>query len=88
MDRNAFISALRDQGVASSVHWRPLHLHPYYTATFGWQPADVPSASTEWPRLISLPLFSSMRRDEIDAVVTAVRAVCDRAVRAPLVEAE
>ena len=60
------------------MHWRPLHLHPYYEETFGWRPADLPVASAVWTRLVSLPLFSTMRRDEIDAVVNAVRTVCAR----------
>jgi dTDP-4-amino-4,6-dideoxygalactose transaminase len=78
IDRNSFVSELGRAGVSCSVHWRPLHLHPYYEETFGWRPADLPSASATWKRLVSLPLFSSMRRDEIDAVVSAVRAVCGR----------
>jgi perosamine synthetase len=76
IDRDGFIQELRRDGVASSVHWRPLHLHPYYSQTFGWREGDLPVASTVWQRLISLPLFSSMREQEIDAVVAAVRRVC------------
>ena len=36
IDRNAFIDRLKSAGVGCSVHWRPLHLHPYYETTFGW----------------------------------------------------
>jgi perosamine synthetase len=78
IDRNAFIKELNQAGVACSVHWRPLHLHPYYQETFGWSSTDLPAATAVWSRLISLPLFSCMRRDEIDAVVSAVRAICTR----------
>ena len=35
IDRDAFVEVLRSQGVGCSVHWRPLHLHPYYEHTFG-----------------------------------------------------
>ena len=42
IDRNSFISELGQAGVSCSVHWRPLHLHPYYEETFGWRPADLP----------------------------------------------
>ena len=68
-------------GRGCSVHWRPLHLHPYYEQTFGWRPADLPVASTVWTRLVSLPLFSAMDRHDIDAVVNALRAVCARSSR-------
>ncbi len=78
MERDRFLQELQQDGVSCSVHWRPLHLHPYYAQTFGWTPADLPVASETWRRLVSLPLFSAMRRDEIDAVVDAVRTVCGR----------
>jgi perosamine synthetase len=54
IDRNAFLDALKDAGVGCSVHWRPLHLHPYYQETFGWRPTDLPVATEVWERLISL----------------------------------
>jgi dTDP-4-amino-4,6-dideoxygalactose transaminase len=76
IDRNVFFDRLRDAGVSCSVHWRPLHLHPYYEQTFGWQESDCPTASELWPRLISLPIFPDMRRDEIAAVVQAVQDTC------------
>jgi perosamine synthetase len=78
LDRDSFISELGQAGVSCSVHWRPLHLHPYYEQTFGWRPADLPVASAVWTRLVSLPIFSTMTRHEIDVVVNVVRAVCGR----------
>ena len=76
IDRNAFIERLRQRGVACSVHWRPLHLHPYYEENFAWRPAHLPIASAQWPRLVSLPLFPGMRADECNHVVTVVRELC------------
>jgi dTDP-4-amino-4,6-dideoxygalactose transaminase len=81
IDRDSFLSELGRAGVSCSVHWRPLHLHPYYEETFGWQPDDLPIASAVWLRLVSLPIFSTMASQEIDAVVSAVRAVCGRSSR-------
>jgi dTDP-4-amino-4,6-dideoxygalactose transaminase len=81
IDRDTFMRELGQHGVSTSVHWRPLHLHPYYEETFGWRPHDLPVASAVWKRLITLPLFSAMGRDEIDAVVGAIRALCERASR-------
>jgi dTDP-4-amino-4,6-dideoxygalactose transaminase len=78
IDRDRFIRDLGQAGVACSVHWRPLHLHPYYEERFHWSPADLPVASAVWKRLVSLPLFSGMRRDEIELVVSAVRSICAR----------
>jgi dTDP-4-amino-4,6-dideoxygalactose transaminase len=84
VDRDSFMRELNRAGVACSVHWRPLHLHPYYQEEFGWSSDDLPVASAVWPRLVTLPLFSAMRRDEIDWVVDTVRATCSRLRRAPL----
>jgi dTDP-4-amino-4,6-dideoxygalactose transaminase len=73
IDRNEFIVRLRAAGVGCSVHWRPLHLHPYYSDRFAW-PADLfPVATPLWERLISLPLFCGMSRGERDHVVQVVR---------------
>jgi dTDP-4-amino-4,6-dideoxygalactose transaminase len=82
IDRDRFMQELLQEGITCSVHWRPLHLHPYYQETFGWLPDDLPVASAEWSRLVTLPLFSSMTTDDIDAVVQAVRTVCARVSKA------
>src|SRR5206468_1223573 len=64
INRNEFIEQLKRAGVMCSVHWRPLHLHPYYQATFGYRPGDLPVASALFERLVSLPLFSTMTAAE------------------------
>nr|XP_061807106.1 spore coat polysaccharide biosynthesis protein SpsC-like [Nerophis lumbriciformis] len=69
IDRNRFVEAMREAGVGFSVHWRPLHLHPYYEERFGWRPDQLPVASTLWPRLVSLPIYPAMPNAERDRVV-------------------
>jgi perosamine synthetase len=76
IDRGAFIERLRQRGIGCSVHWRPLHLHTYYQETFGWKPEHLPVASTQWQRLVSLPLFPGMTADEQQAVVAAIGEIC------------
>ena len=76
IDRNTFIERLREQGVGCSVHWRPLHLHPYYENTFHWRSEHLPVATAVWERLISLPIFPGMSQEEQDQVVLAVRDIC------------
>lgn len=78
IDRNTFMEHLRSEGVGCSVHWRPLHLHPYYEETFAWRSEHLPVASAQWPRLVSLPIFPGMRDDERDRVVQVVRQLCDQ----------
>lgn len=81
INRNQFIKELKEKGVGCSVHWRPLHLHPYYQKSFGYRAADFPVATAEWKRLISLPIFPGMRDDEISHVVETVRQLCAQHAR-------
>jgi perosamine synthetase len=76
--RDALIEELHGHGIGCSVHWRPLHLHPYYEQSFGWCAHDLPAASAVWKRLISLPLFPSMQVQEQAYVVQVVRELCHR----------
>ena len=81
IDRNAFIEELKQRGVGCSVHWRPLHLHPYYKQTFGWRAKDLPVSTEIWQRLISLPLFPGMDNDEIQHVIDSISKICRRCAR-------
>jgi perosamine synthetase len=76
IDRNSFMDILRQAGIICSVHWRPLHLHPYYEETFGWTPADCPVASAVWERLVSLPIYPGLRDHELAHVISTIRNVC------------
>jgi perosamine synthetase len=78
INRDQFIEKLKAAGVGCSVHWRPLHLHPYYRETFGWTPEDFPVATNLWKRLISLPIFPGMRENELTHVVGTIADICKR----------
>lgn len=78
IDRDRFLEEMRSRGVGFSVHWRPLHLHPYYQETYGWRPEHLPVASEVWRRTVSLPIFPAMTGEERDAVVAAVSDICRR----------
>ncbi|HTC94828.1 MAG TPA: DegT/DnrJ/EryC1/StrS family aminotransferase [Terriglobales bacterium] len=77
IDRNQFIEKLQLAGIGFSVHWRPLHLHPYYAETFGWRPEQFPVATALWERLISLPIFPAMTESEMECVASTVREICE-----------
>lgn len=78
IDRNEFIERLKSMGIGCSVHWRPLHLHPYYREAFGWRPEDFKVATAVWERLISVPIFQGMQAHEVKSVINAVRKLCVR----------
>jgi dTDP-4-amino-4,6-dideoxygalactose transaminase len=76
IDRAEFIRELKRAGVGCSVHWRPLHLHPYYRKTFRYRASDFPVATREWKRLVSLPIFPGMRDEEIEHVINSIKQIC------------
>jgi dTDP-4-amino-4,6-dideoxygalactose transaminase len=78
VDRDAFLDALKKSGVGCSVHWRPLHLHPYYQETFGWREDDLPAATAVWLRLVSLPLFPGQTEQEVRHVIKTLEGLCTR----------
>ena len=71
--RNEFIELLKERNIASSVHFIPLHLHPYYRDTGGYRPDDFPVASRVFLRILSLPLYSKMTESDVEHVITAIR---------------
>jgi dTDP-4-amino-4,6-dideoxygalactose transaminase len=75
IDRAEFIIKLKERGIVTSVHWMPLHMHPYYHETYQYQPQDIPMAAGLYPEIISLPIFPSMTEGQIAYVAAAVRQI-------------
>jgi len=75
IDRAEFIDELKQRGIGTSVHFIPIHHHPYYRETFGWAPGDFPSADHAFETMISLPLYTRMSGAEVDRVVAAVEEI-------------
>ena len=79
VDLDTFVLMLRERGVGAGVQWRPLHLHEYWGRRLGIREDglehDFPVANAEWPRLVSLPIWSGMTEDMVGHVVSTVKAV-------------
>ena len=75
IDRARFIDELDRRNIGSSVHFIPLHLHPYYRDTYGWKPDDLPVASAEFERIVSLPLHTRMTDADCDDAIEAVHDI-------------
>jgi perosamine synthetase len=73
--RNQFIEALREKQISTSVHFIPLHLHPYYRDNFGYHPADFPNASSAFERIVSLPIYPRMPEADVESVIGAVSKI-------------
>jgi dTDP-4-amino-4,6-dideoxygalactose transaminase len=72
INRDQMIDLLKERNIGVAVHFIPLHLHPYYRATYGHAPADFPNASAAFQRIISLPIYPRLTAADIQDVVTAV----------------
>jgi dTDP-4-amino-4,6-dideoxygalactose transaminase len=75
VDRAQFAEELKRRNIGISVHFIPLHLHPYYRETYGYRPEDFPIAYGEYLREISLPIYSKMSDRDVQDVIDAVRDV-------------
>jgi dTDP-4-amino-4,6-dideoxygalactose transaminase len=77
IDRATVIERLKDAGIGTSVHFIPLHLHPYYRRTYGYEAGDLPIATAEYEREISLPIYPDLADEEVDRVVEQLAAVLE-----------
>jgi len=73
--RDRMINELKERGIGTSVHFIPIHHHPYYREAFGWAPGDFPVADEAFETMISLPLYTRMTETEVDRVATAVEEI-------------
>lgn len=75
LDRDGFVSRLAELGVGTSVHFIPLHLHPYWRERYALRPEDLPVATREFDAAVSLPIWSAMSDGDVDRVIAMVRKV-------------
>lgn len=75
IDRAQFVEELKHRNIGVSVHFIPLHTHPYYRDTFGYHVQDFPIAYSEYMREISLPIYSKMSNQDVQDVINAVSEI-------------
>lgn len=73
--RGQFMDELKAQGVGASVHFIPVHIHPYYRKKYGYKADDYPVAYREYQRLISLPLAPRLTDGQIEYVIRTVKSI-------------
>lgn len=77
--RDAFIDKMAGLGGGCSVHFIPLHLHPYWRDTYHFRPEAFPAALSTFQRAVSLPLYTRMTDIDQERVIAAVRAILEDA---------
>lgn len=73
--RREVFRALQAEGLGVTVHYIPVHLHPYYRQNLGGAKGQHPVAEGAYERLVSLPVFPAMTDQDVQDVVEAVRKV-------------
>jgi dTDP-4-amino-4,6-dideoxygalactose transaminase len=76
--REQFIEEMRERRIGTSVHFIPVHTHPYYRDRYGFAPEDFPVAAAEFRRIVSLPLNPRMSDRDVEDVVEAVADVVEK----------
>jgi len=74
--RNDLSIKLRERKIGTSVHWIPLHLHPFYQRKFEAKAADFPNGTFLSDCILSLPISSKMTDRDVEDVVTNLKALC------------
>jgi len=72
LSRRQMFQHLREAGIGVNVHYIPIHHHPYYQKTLGYQKGDFPVADTAYEEIISLPIFPDMTDGEVETVLKTI----------------
>jgi len=78
IDRDAFIRELTAMKIGVSVHFIPLHVHPYYRNKYGYRSTDFPNAYAAYQRIISLPLYPKMTDQDVEDVIGTMLSLAQR----------
>lgn len=75
IDRARFIQEMKNRNIGTSVHFIPLHMHPYYRKMYGYKPEDFSGAKYVYERIISLPIYPKMKKEDVEDVIWAVKDI-------------
>jgi len=78
VSRDTFIRDMGARGIGTSVHFMPLHLHPYWRDAYGLRPEQFPNATRAFEQAVSLPLYTRMTDANQDRVIRTVRSILQR----------
>ncbi len=71
--RDKILNSLRDEGIGCSNYFAPLHLQPFYRASFGFKPGDFPVCEALSERTIALPFHIELTENDVDRVVSSLK---------------
>ncbi len=71
INRNQFIEELKRRGIGTSVHFIPLYRFSYYKK-LGYRAEDFPNSEWIFERVVSLPIFPGIKKEEVEYVIENV----------------
>lgn len=74
IDRNQLLSKLKDAGIGTSVHFVPLHRHPFYRMKYAYSDAQFPVSEKLFAEMLSLPIYPAMSEQDVNTVIEGVRS--------------
>ena len=74
-DRDHVIRELEHRGVPARAYFPPIHLQPFYRASFGYEPGAFPVAEAAGETCLALPFFGTMLERDVDMVCGALGEV-------------
>lgn len=77
VSRDAFIQEMAERGIGCSVHFIPLHRHPYWQERYRLTPTAFPESERVFRQAVSLPLYSALQDAEVERVAQAVKEILD-----------
>jgi len=75
IDRDEFVKALQAENIFTTVHYRAVHLQPYYREAYGYKRGDYPIAEDAADRVITLPFSPKLSEDDVRDAITAVKKI-------------
>ncbi len=78
VDRDRFLNELQTLGIGVAVHYRAVHLQPYYQRTLKYKRGDLPIASSLSDRVLSIPLYPRMTENDVYRVIDTVTSLLDK----------
>ena len=73
ISRDDLIQQLSDHGIGTSVHYIPLHRHPYWRDTYHLLPEQFPEADAAYQSMLSLPLYTKMTDADQQRVISTLK---------------
>jgi dTDP-4-amino-4,6-dideoxygalactose transaminase len=68
IDRGRFIELMRERGIATSVHYIPIHYHSAYCQRFGDLRGQFPNTESAYEGIVSLPIYPSLTEAQVQRV--------------------